>query len=104
MAQFDAYENPSATSRKAIPLLLDLQCDHLADLATRVVAPLYRAEAYGPAARHLSPVFSVNGMRLVMSTGELAAVPKKILRRKIASLAGERAEIVGALDFLFLGI
>ena len=104
MAQFDVYRNPSATTRKTVPFLLDLQSDLLSDLATRVVAPLYLTAAYGPAARHLNPILSVKGTKVVMSSTELATVPRRVLQDPVATLASARSEIVGALDFLFLGI
>jgi toxin CcdB len=104
MPQFDVYRNPSVPRREEIPFLLDLQNELLSDLATRVVAPLYRADAYGPAARHLNPVFSVQGVRVVMSSAELAAIPRRLLRSPVTTLASGRSEIVRALDFLFLGL
>jgi toxin CcdB len=104
MAQFDVYRNPSAVTRKTIPFLLDLQSDLLSDLTTRVVAPLYLADAYGPAARHLNPILSVKGTKVVMSSAELATIPRRVLQNPVATVASARSEIVGALDFLFLGI
>ena len=104
MAQFDVYRNPTVSARKPIPFLIDLQSDFLSELATRVVAPLYLADTYGPTALRLNPVFSVKGTRVVMSSTQLATMPKRMLRDPVATLASARNDITRALDFLFLGI
>ena len=104
MAQFDVYLNPNPDTRKAIPYLLDVQADLLDTLATRVVAPLVRAEAMGAAARQLNPQFKIKGAAVVMSTAELAGVANRSLGDKVASLKNKRDEIIAALDLLFTGI
>ncbi len=104
MAQFDVYLNPNAATRKAIPVLLDVQADLLDTLATRVVAPLVLAEEMGLAAKHLNPQFKVKGVSVVMSAAELAGVPTRSLGNKVASLKTRRDEIIAALDLLFTGI
>jgi len=40
MAQFSVHRNTNASTKAAMPLLLDVQSDLIADLGTRVVAPL----------------------------------------------------------------
>jgi toxin CcdB len=102
MAQFDVYRNPGPDSRR-IPFLLDVQSDLLAGVTTRVVVPLVRATEYMKPVRRLQPVFEVDGKALVMLTADLAGVSRLDLGMKIASLAGQRHEIMAALDFLFFG-
>ena len=104
MAQFDVYRNRNRRTQAEIPYLLDLQHALLDPLATRVVAPLVRADAFGKPARVLNPVFRVEGKRVIMSTAELAGVPAKSLGRLVASMASERAAIVAAIDVLWSGI
>ena len=104
MAQFDLYTNPSKETSGAVPFLLDLQSDLLDPLATRVVAPLFRAESAGPPARTLMPRFEIDGREVVMSTPELAGVSRGQLGSRVGSLAHRRDDIIAALDMLFTGI
>lgn len=101
MAQFTVYKNLSDRSGAA-PFVIDLQAGLLDVLQTRVVAPLIPAERMR-AARHVNPVFEIDGRRYVMSTAELAGVPLNVLGAEVAELSACRAEIVAALDFLFTG-
>jgi hypothetical protein len=59
MAQFDVYKNPRGG---AYPLLLDVQAELLARLATRVVVPMMTRKRYGakPITR-LNPIAHVRG-------------------------------------------
>lgn len=104
MAQFDVYPNTDPRTCKRQPFVVDLQSDFLSDLRTRVVAPLTRAESFGPAMKRLNPTFKIANRSLVLSTAELAGVDRRELGNPIASLADSRDEIVAALDFLFTGI
>ena len=104
MAQFDVYSNPNPETSGAVPYLLDLQCDLLAPMATRVVAPLFWAEAAGPPAGTLMPHFELDAGKVVMSTPELAGVSRSQLGPRVGSLADHRSEIIAALDMLFTGI
>lgn len=105
MAQFDVYRNPNPATRARAPFLLDVQAPILEPLATRIVVPLCKPDAVGgkPAER-LNPQFEFEGRKLVMLTQELAGVPRKALGEYAGSLAGERSEIIAALDFAFTGI
>lgn len=98
MAQFMVYRNPDGAG-----YLLDVQAGVHGHFATRVVAPLFLADEISEFARTLNPVFEVEGIRVVMMTQGLAAVPSMLLRQSIMSLEAERAEIVAALDLLFQG-
>ena len=105
MAQFDVHRNTNPATRTRIPYLLDVQADLLDSLATRVVVPLAKPEVLGgKIAERLSPVFEVDGRKLVMLTPELAGVPRKTLGQRVGSLAGERLSIIAALDLVFTGI
>ena len=53
--------------------------------------------------KHLSPVFEVVGIPCFMETPKLAAVPVRILKAPVASLAAQHPDITAALDFLFQG-
>jgi toxin CcdB len=104
MAQFDVYPNPEPSQRNKIPYLLDLQCDLLQDLNTRVVAPLYDVAVVNrPQVRGLTPIFAVEGRQVVMVTPELAGIPVRRLPPKIDNLANERSAIIAAIDVLSTG-
>ena len=105
MAQFDVYRNPNAATRARVPFLLDVQVALLESLATRIVVPLCKPEALGgKAAERLNPQFEVEGRRVVMLTQEMAGIPRKALGELAANLAGERGQIIAALDFAFTGV
>jgi toxin CcdB len=103
MAQFDVYENLSEETSNAIPYLIDLQSDLLDNLVTRVVAPLVKATSIGKPILHLNPRFEIEGVTVVMSTVELAGVPKSALGKRVDTLKEQRSEIIAALDFLITG-
>lgn len=93
------------TRTPVVPFLLDVQCALLETLDSRVVAPLRRLDQFAKVSlpRDLTPSFAVDGIPRFMETPKLVAVPSLLLKVKVASLAGQRGEITGALDFLFQG-
>lgn len=103
MARYNVYRNPSKASAGRIPFLLDLQSDLLSYLNTRVVAPLVKARAFGAPAKRLNPVMTVNGVTVVLSPAQIAAVPTRALGAPVANLADRSGEIIAALDLLFTG-
>ena len=105
MARFDVYANPDAERRLVIPFLLDVQCDLLETFDSRVVVPLRRRDQFAKVnlPRNLAPSFEIDGVPCFMETPKLAAVPSRLLKIKVVSLAGHQEEITGALDFLFQG-
>jgi toxin CcdB len=48
-------------------------------------------------------VFEIDGIEYLLETPKLAAVPLRLLKAPIASLASRQFEITAALDFLFQG-
>ena len=103
--RFDVFRNPSAATAKFIPFLLVVQSDLLDDLPTRVAVPLAKASAIkGPAATMLNPELEVDGIRVVMLTQQIAAVPVEVLRKRETNFEAQRDTILRALDFLFSGI
>jgi len=104
MARFDVYRN-SGTHAEDTPYLLDVQSDLLHGLETRVVVPLRRRDRF-PVVKlpdNLTPAFEVEGIECFMETPKLAAVPLRLLKTPVASLADNRFQITAALDFLFQG-
>lgn len=102
MAQFDVHRNPK---RGAFPLLLDVQTDLLASLATRVVVPMTKIDRRAPKPiTRLNPTATVDGVEYSLVFQELAAIPKSALGEHVASLASRRSELLTAWDLLFTGI
>lgn len=97
MAQFRVYRLPDNM------LVLDLQTD-LIDTGSRVVAPLLPISAALRPITRLEPEFDIDGQRLALHTGELAAIPAGLLRgAPIADLRDQDYVIRGALDMVFSG-
>lgn len=70
----------------------------------RVVAPLVRERPELRALGRLEPIFEIDGTRLALHAGELAAIPARLLPRDpVADLSGEDHAIRGALDMFFSG-
>lgn len=103
MAQFDIYKNKNPQTKQNVPYLLDVQAELFDALASRVVIPLISAKKMEKPAKYLNPHFKIEGAEVVMSTTEIAGIPKKLLGEKITSLKTKRTEILAALDFLFTG-
>ena len=103
MAQFDVCLNPNVDSAPAVPYLLEVQSDLLEPVSTRVVAPLALVSERGQPARYLNPQFEIEGVQVVMVTEQIAGIPKRAIGKKVLSLAGERDQIMDAIDFLFRG-
>jgi toxin CcdB len=105
MARFDVFRNTGPHARE-VPFLLDVQSDFLVEMGTRVVVPLRRRDKFPAVAipGDLAPILEVDGVECVMQTSLLAAVPARLLKKSVASLAADRQRIVAALDFLFEGI
>jgi toxin CcdB len=101
MAQFDVYRNPG---RGTFPLLVDVQADLLAQLATRVVVPMARRKRFGKPITRLNPLCTIRGVEYVLVFQELAAVPLSALGAPVTSLSSRRDELVAAIDLLFTGI
>lgn len=104
MTKYDVYRNTNPGTSVIIPYQLDVQADMLDSLATRVVAPLYRLDVIPRPVQHLQPVFVVLGERLVLSTAELAGIPRAMLGEPVESLLEHHAEIAAALNFVLTGI
>lgn len=105
MPQFAIYRNPNPATRSSVPLLLDVQSDLIAELATRVVVPLYTAAAMkGSVLKTLTPTFVIDGKTYVMVTPQLAGISRKQLGTQVATISDRRDEIIAALDMLITGI
>jgi toxin CcdB len=104
VSQFDVFDNPITRARRAYPFVVVLQAD-LADTGRdRIVAPLApRARLTGTAGR-LTPHVKIGNIDHVVLVPSLAAVHADDLREPRGQLSAYRAELVAALDYLFLGV
>ena len=49
------------------------------------------------------PEFSIGGQLFVLETPKMAAVPTKILKKKVGNLNAEQSKVITAIDRLFHG-
>ena len=73
-------------------------------LATRLVAPLVPAVAFGPPATRLNPVLRIGNRNYVMDIAAMAGVPAKVLGERVLSLSDRADEVLAAIDLLVSGI
>ncbi len=105
MSQFTVYQNPSSSSKKSYPYLLDVQHSVIDELSTRLVIPLGRLSDFRNEQMNiLSPVVEHNGEKLVLLTAQLTSLPAYLLKKPVGSLSNLRTEIVAAIDFAITGI
>ena len=104
MARFDVYPNPGSHANST-PYLLDVQSNLLDGLESRMVVPLRSLAQFAnvklPA--QLTPVLTIQGKDFLLETPKMGAVPGRILKTPIASVADQHARITAAMDFLLLG-
>ena len=104
MAQFDVFINPSSTTRKAFPYIVDIQSTTIEDIATRIVVPLARRRSLNEQAmKKLTPEIQYEDEILILLVPQIASIPAKYLKNPIGSLNHFRDEIVAALDFAITG-
>ena len=105
MAHFDVYANPGRHAHTT-PYLLDVQSDLLDGLDSRMVIPL-RSLKHFPKVKlsnRLTPVLRIEGDDYLLETPKMGAVPQRVLKSPVTSLAEEqRSQIIAAVDFLFQG-
>lgn len=104
MACFDVFPN-TGPHANTTPYLLDVQSDLLDGLDSRMVVPLRSIEHFAKVKLPtlLTPVLTIQGKDYLLETPKMGAVPKRILKSPVTSLADEQARITAALDFLFQG-
>lgn len=84
------------------PYVVDLQNNLLADLNTRLVAPLQRRSSVNSAEiiDELMPILNVGGEEFVLFTQEAAAYPVKGLGQPVSDLSFQSSILINALDRL----
>jgi toxin CcdB len=104
MAQFDVFRN-NGDHAEITPYFLDIQSDLLQGLETRVVVPLRRCDHFPLVSlpSNLIPTFEIEDIEYLLETPKLAAIPLRLLKTPVTSLASSQFKITAALDFLFHG-
>lgn len=102
MAQFDVHRFPGR--RSDVRYVVDVQCDLLQDLATRLVVPAYPMAAHIHPIEKLNPEAGIGGVPHYLAIQEMAAVRTASLGRREGSLISERDAIIAAIDLLITGI
>jgi toxin CcdB len=100
--QFDVFTNPSTISRRIAPYVVALQSEYAGDLETVVVAPLLLANDL-PSLTQMMVKVDLDGITLIASMPELAAINRRSLRSRIGNLLAYEDDIRRALDRLFTG-
>ena len=101
MARLDVHAMPG---RSQDGYVVDVQADLLSHLATRTVVPLLPEDTAPKAINELNPIFEIRGKRHVLVTQAIASIPRRELKRVIASLAEQHDRVTRALDVLLLGL
>ena len=104
MARFDVYANPGRHANTT-PYLLDVQSDLLDGLDSRMVIPLRSVKHFPKVTvpNRLTPVLRINDDDFLLETPKMGAVPQRVLKSPVVSLAEAQSQIIDAVDFLFQG-
>ena len=105
MPQFLLYENQSEASRDFYPYFVNVQCNLLETLNTRVVTPLtpLRYLDYMSIST-LCLITVVDDVTYALLTQQITTVPITALKVSVASLDDLCDEIIAAIDMLITGI
>lgn len=104
MTQFDVFPNPISSTRSVYPYVVVLQSRAASTRNEVVIAPITRRANAAGAVGRLTPIVQIDGRDHVVVTGSLATIQTVDLKRRVASLADHRSELLGAIDLLFFGI
>jgi len=97
MARFSVHGLPGGGR------VVNLQSDFLDWADTRVVAPLVPLDLSPPPAKHLNPIFTLEGGQFVLIVQSMAAVRASALGPPMADLSDHQDEITRAVDLVFQG-
>jgi toxin CcdB len=100
LARFDLYR----VDDWRVPLMVDVQSDHLGEIASRVIIPLRRVSTVIEVALpRLKPVLRIEDQDYILVTTDLGAQPLHWLGQPVGNIAKHRDTITAAMDFLFQG-
>jgi toxin CcdB len=104
MAQFDVFVNSIAATRRAYPFVVALQSDFAQDARGQIVAPVVPVGSIPKVISRLTPIVALDGSEHMVLVPALAGMSVRDLRKRHASLASARGELLAAIDFLFFGV
>ena len=105
MEQFTLYKNENKNSKKAYPYFVDVQCDLLSDLNSRIVIPLSAQKTLSNLnAKKLCPIIKIDEDAYVLLTHQMTSIPCSALNKEVTTLEHYRYDILGAIDILLTGI
>ena len=102
---YSLSKNPSKTSSKFYPYLVDIQSNYISEIDTRIVIPLGRVESFkNQIMKKLQLEIHYKDEALVLMNPQIASISKKLLKSPLGSLEHLKQEIIDALDFAITGI
>jgi toxin CcdB len=105
VAQFELFANPNPSEREGFPFVVDIQSRQLAHLPTRLVMPLPRLGGVPQGfPRRLAQTVSIDGESLYLAAHQCAALPARLLRQPLRSVAEHQGAIRDALDAVINGV
>jgi toxin CcdB len=104
MAQFDVFINPVTAMRRAYPLVVKLQSDFASDARDDIVAPMVPSRLMPNIVSRLTPTVTVDGSEHRVLVPALTGMRSRDLTERRCSIAASRAELLGAIDYLFFGV
>ena len=99
--QHDVFVQPIVQLRRPYPFIAVLQSDYSVGM-DRLCAPLIPLRLSVPSRG--SPLVAVGAEMFLLLLGQMTALPTRLLRRHIGSIASSRDDIIRAIDWLFTGI
>ena len=96
--------NTDSDTNNAYPYFVDVQCQLLENLNSRVVIPLTFALSDKTLPSNICPKVEINGEQFYLLTHQVTTVASSFLSQYESSLLLNRTDIINALDFLFSGI
>ncbi len=101
MAQFDVHRNKGAL-RESIPFVVLVQSAQFDSYRRRVVIPLVRRSSFAAhmtrVGTRMNPVFTVDGIEVVLHTLDMVSVATQHLGDYVGSLAEHGQNIIDAAD------
>lgn len=104
MTQFDVFVNPIASTKPAFPYVVVMQSDQARSRNETIVAPMAPRAKLTVPATILAPVVKIDERDYVVVTIGMSAMPITHLKRRVATLATARSQLLCAVDLLFFGI
>jgi toxin CcdB len=104
MAQFDVFQNPIATIRRAYPFVVALQSDFAQYARQQIVAPLVPLDRIPKVISRLTPIVALDGAEHMILIPALTGVQARDLKERSGSIAAARSELLAAIDYLFFGV